>query len=377
MPVSNGGRGMLSGNTTKHRAGILNALSCVLMLSCATAVHAEVKVIETDSTYIIGDNVNVVEASRIAVQEARRRALDQAVASVENLTSVKNYQLTRDEIKAYTAGGLQTELQSEQAGPPEHPEISVRTKSSIDTDVLAAQIERYRKNEVLEDQLKAAYKENEDLKKRRDWLIRQLSAQDKTKAEETRKKLDRVLSQEEANDETNGIWATLGNKLEEGEDSGGDIQQADLDNAIPVLEHAVSVNPQNQRAHYLLASVYQKNGNPDAAENQLRTAIRSQPSNPATHMMLGMLLREDGRYQEALKEFHFVERLRPHYLPAVFFVGMTFKDMDKCGKAVQNLNRFLKDKRVDTYPRKKEAAGRAIEECGGARPGRQRHLRQG
>jgi len=369
---------MLSGNSTKHRTGILSALSCVLVFSCAASAFAEVKVIETESTYLMGDNDSKVDAHRIAVQEAKRKALEQAGTYVESLTAVKDYRLTRDDIKAYTAGALQTEVLSEQVrGTPEHQEIYVRTRCSIDTDVLKAQIENYRKYNVLEDQLKASYKENENLKKERDRLVRQLAAQDKSNAGETQKKLDSVLSREEVNDDTNRVWAILGNKLETGEATGSDVQQADLDKAIIVLENAVRVNPKNQRAHYLLSSIYQQNGNPTAAENQLRTAIKSQPSNPATHMKLGMLLREDGRYQEALKEFHFVERLRPHYMPAVFFVGMTFKDMDKCGKAVQNLNRVLKDKRVDTYPRKKEAAGRAIEECGGARPGRQRHLKQG
>ena len=377
MPVTNAVWGMPAGNTARQR-DILSALLLVMFFSCTASAFAEVKVIETDSTYILGNNHGIAEARRIAIQETKRKALEQAGTYVGSLTAAKGYQLAKDDIRIYTVGVLRTEVLSEQVrGTSEHPEIYVRTKSSLDSDDLTAQIASYRKNEVLEDQLKATYRENDDLKKERDKLVRRLANQDRIKAEETRKKIDRVLSHEEANDETNNVWATLGNKLEAGDETGLDIQQNDLDKAIVVLEHAVKVNSQNQRAHYLLASVYQKNGNPTAAESQLRIAIKTRPSNPATHMKLGMLLREDGRYQEALKEFHFVERLRPNYLPAVYFVGMAFKDMDKCGKAVQNLNRFIKDKRVDTYPRKKEAAARAIEECGGARPGRQRHLRQG
>jgi len=361
-----------------HRAALLNALSFAVAFSCTASAFAEVKVIETDNTYIPGKNESTSDARRIAVQESKRKALEQAGTYVGSLAAVKRYQLTKDDIRIYTTGVLQTEVLSEQArGTSDHPAIYVRIKSSINIDDLTAQIVSYRKYEVLDDQLRASYRETDDLKKERDKLVRRLANQDGDPAEETRKKLDGVLSREEANDETNTVWATFGNKLEAGDETSLEVQQADFDKAIVVLEHAVKVNPQNQRAHYLLASVYQKNGNPAAAENQLRIAIKSQPSNPATHMKLGIFLRESGRYQEALKEFHFVERLRPHYLPAVFFVGMTFKDMDKCGKAVQNLNRFLKDKQVDRYPRKKEAAARAVEECGGARPGRQQHLRQG
>jgi tetratricopeptide (TPR) repeat protein len=362
-----------------QRADLFGILSLMLVFCWTAAAFAEIKVIEADSFYIMGDNDSRVDARRIAVQEAKRKALEQAGAYVESLTAVTNYQLTKDEVKMYTAGVLTTEIVSEEMrGSSEHPEIAVKIKSTIDTDILTAQIDRYQKNEILEDQLKVSYKENDELKKERDLLVKQLAAQkDKAKAGETRKKLDRVLDREEANDDANRVWVSLGSKLEEGQEKGQDVQQADLDRSVVMLERAVKANPRNQRAHYMLATIYQKNGNSRAAENQLRIAIRQQPSNLAPHMKLGMLLREDGKYPQALKEFHFVARLRPHYLPAVFYIGMTFRDMGKCGKSVQYLNRFLKDKRVNQYPAKKETAIRAVEDCGGVRPGRQRNNRAG
>ncbi|NTV54633.1 MAG: tetratricopeptide repeat protein [Syntrophaceae bacterium] len=365
--------------TIEQRAGLFGALSLMLVFCWTAAAFAEIKVIEADGFYIMGDNESKIDARRIAVQEAKRKALEQAGTYVESLTAVTNNQLTKDEIKMYTAGILMTEVLSEEMrGPSERPEIYIKIRSTIDTDMLTAQIDRYRKNEILEDQLKASYKENDDLKKERDLLVKQLAAQtDKAKAEETRKKLDHVLDREEANDDANRVWVSLGNKLEEGREQEQAVRQADLDQSVATLERAVAVNPRNQRAHLMLATIYQKNGNSTAAENQLRIAIKQQPSNPAPHMMLGMLLREEGRYQDSLKEFHFVARLRPHYLPAVFYVGITFKDIGKCGKSVQYLNRFLKDKRVNQYPGKKETAIRAVEECGGARPDRQRQNREG
>lgn len=126
----------------------------------------------------------------------------------------------------------------------------------------------------------------------------------------------------------------------------------------------VRVNPQNQRARYLLAVIYQKMGDPAAAENELRTVIQGNPLNPIPHLRLGMLLRERGRYEEALKEFHVVERLRPHNPMILFYTGMTMKDVGKCGRAVQYLKRFIMHKRVDKFPKKKELAMEAIEACG-------------
>jgi tetratricopeptide (TPR) repeat protein len=326
----------------------------------------------------MGDNDSKVDARRIAVQEAKRKALEAAGTYVESLTVVKSYQLTKDEVKAYSAGVLETEVVSEQMhGTTDRPEIYIRTRCKIDTDALTAQIDRYKENDDLKEQLDSSAKENEDLRKERDALVRQLSAEkDKTKAEATRKKLDAVLAKEETNDDTKTVWINIGSKLVDVDENRQEIKQADLDDSAVVLERVVKINPQNQSARFLLASLYQRKGDFVAADNQLRTAIQQHPSNPAAHMKLGLLLKEQGRYQEALREFHFVERLRPRNPMMLFFTGMTFKQMGKCGMSVRYLNRFLRYKGVDVYPKKKEKAIQTIEECGGDRPGRLRRVRQ-
>ncbi len=342
------------------------------------AALAEIKIIEADSAYLLGDNDSKVDARRIAVQEAKRKALELAGAYVESLTVVKNHQLTQDEVKAYTAGILETEVVSEQMrGTTERPEISIKARCKIDTDILTAQIGRYRENELLEEQLKAASRENDELKKQRDLLVKQLSAEkDKAKAEETRTKLDAVLTKEESNDDTMRVWSGLAPAFEEGNGAGRELGQADLDKSAVMLERVLKTDPQNQRARHLLASVYQRKGDHAAAEQELRAAIELHPSNPAPHLSLGLLLKERGRPEEALREFHFVERLRPHNLPVVFHAGMTFKDLGRCARAVQYFNRFLKDRRSVQYPRMREQALVIVDDCGGDRPGRQRRARQ-
>ena len=67
------------------------------------------------------------------------------------------------------------------------------------------QIDRYRENEDLQEQLDAAARENEALKKERDASEAALRPRrTKRQADETRKKLDTVLREEEANDDTTG-----------------------------------------------------------------------------------------------------------------------------------------------------------------------------
>lgn len=349
----------------------------ITLLICFPA-RAEVKIIEAESSYVIGDNDTNVGARRIATQQAQRKALELAGVYVESLTEVKNYQLTKDDIKTYTAGILETKVVADELrGTAAKRESYIKVQCKIDTAVLLAQIDRYRESEDLKEQLDASEKDNETLRKERDALVAQLKSEtNKTKAAETRQKLDTVLAKEEANDEAHTVWINIGSQLVQVDGNGRPIKQADLDNSAIVLQKAIKANPQNPRARAMLASIYQKKGNPDQAEQELRTAIHRNPSNLMPHLRLGILLYEQGKYQDALRELHFVERSKPRNPEMLFFTGMTFKHLGKCGRTVQYLNRFLKDPRINTYSKKKETALQTVEECGGDRPGRPRRMKE-
>jgi tetratricopeptide (TPR) repeat protein len=357
---------------------IFISVALILATLFSRAAYAEVKIIEVGTAYTLGDNDSKLDARRIAIQEAKRKSLELAGAYVESLTQVKNYQLTKDEINSYTAGVVETDVASEEMrGTTEHPVIYIKTRCKIDTAVLMTQIDKFRESEELKEQLVASAEENADLKKERDALVRQLNAEkDKEKIANTRQKLDTVLAKEEANDETHKVWINIGPQLVQVDENGQQIKKADLDNSSVILERAIKVNPENQRARLLLASVYEKQGNSGAAEQELRAAIRHNPSNLAQHMKLGVLLHDRGKYQDALQEFHFVERLRPRYPMMLFYTGMTFKQLGICGRSVRYLNRFLHDPRVRNYPAKREKAVLTVEECGGGRPGRARRFRE-
>ena len=353
-------------------------LGLAITLSICFPASAEVKIIEAESSYVVGDNDTNVGARRIATQQAQRKALELAGVYVESLTEVKNYQLTKDDIKTYTAGILETKVVADELrGTAARRESYIKVQCKIDTAVLLAQIDRYRESEELKEQLDASEKDNEALRKERNVLVAQLQSEtNKTKAAETRQKLDTVLAKEEANDEAHTVWINIGSQLVQVDGTGRPIKQADLDSSAVVLQKAIKTNPQNPRARAMLASIYQKKGNPDQAEQELRTAIHRNPSNLMPHLRLGMLLYEQGNYQDALRELHFVERSKPRNPEMLFFTGMTFKQLGKCGRTVQYLNRFLKDPRVTTSPKQKELAVQTIEACGGDRPGRPRRVKE-
>jgi len=349
---------------------MLMPLCLMFMLSLPLPANADIKIIETDSSYIMGDNDSKIDARRIATQEAKRKALELAGTYVESLTEIKNMSLAKDEIKAYTAGVVETEIISEEMkGPSAHPEIFIKARCKIDTAALIGHINNFRKNEDLKEQLNAALKENEALKKERDNLTSKLSAEkDKSKAEDIRKKLDHVLAKEEANDEVKKLWASLVHKLMSSTDIKKDIggmRDRELNEAFSALNKAVKVNPENQRAHMLLAAIYQKRGDSAAAQKEIKTALALNPSNPFFHLRLGLLLRNEGKYKEALKELTIAKQSMPNRPDLLFHIGMTYKAEGHCQEAVPNLEKFLIASKRDNgrFAGLKHDAVRTIKEC--------------
>jgi Flp pilus assembly protein TadD len=365
----------------KRPAVFTSTLFLAGLFLCLTA-RAEIKIIEAESTYLIGDNDSKVDGRRIAIQEAKRKALELAGTFVSSLTVVKDYQISKDEVAAYTAGLVETEVASEEMrGPVDRPEIYIKARCTVDTGVLAEQIQRYRESEGLKEQLKSTLEENDKLRKERDDLVARLGAEkDTAKAEETRKKLDSVLSKEEANDEINRLWGTVARRMDISDPltEADGVPAQDTDRTLQALERASAVNPENRKAPMLLSALYFRSGNRAAAEGTLRKAIAFDPRNPFYRMALGRVLKSSGRFEEALAEFRGVERMRPHNPQLLFETGVTHRATGNCRQAVAYLKRFLRVTHQSTQPRVvrlRDEAVRIIQDCGRkpeGKPGRHR-----
>jgi hypothetical protein len=62
------------------------------------------RVITATGEYRMGGHDTRLDAARIAIEDAKRQALEQVATYLESVTEVRNLDLTRDEIRSYTAG---------------------------------------------------------------------------------------------------------------------------------------------------------------------------------------------------------------------------------------------------------------------------------
>jgi tetratricopeptide (TPR) repeat protein len=335
------------------------------------AARAEIKVFEAESTYVLGGNDSKADGRRIATQEAQRKALERAGTYLAGFTQVKEFRLTKDQVMAYTAGIVETEIIADETrGTVDHPELYVKARCRVDTDLLVQQIGRYRESEELGELLETAAKEKEALRKERDALQKQLAGeQDKIKAEVTQKKLDSVLTNEESFDDTSRAWIRLSPRIDfyGGKESRQEIPAAEIEAATAALQKAVARNPGNVRARILLASVHDQRQDYAAAEEELSAALQRVPNNALVHLRLGIVLREQGKLQEALREFRVIEHKRPNMPQMLFQTGLTHEAGGNCRLAVAYMKRLLMYTKKDDRPeiaKLKPKAKAVIEECG-------------
>ena len=345
---------------------ILHALIVCLFCFLPTPARGEIKVIDGESVFVLGDNDSKVDSRRIATQDAKRRALESAGTYISSLTEVRNYRLSKDDIAVYTAGIVEADVvYEEMRGTASRPEMFVRVRCRIDSAVLARQVANYRENDDLKAQLDSAVRENEALRKERDALLSRVRGEkDKEKAAETRKQLDGVLSREEANDEVMKYWKRLAHRLF---DRSTEISKGELDEATTALVRISREYPKNSRARFLLASMYQRNGDYAAAEAEIRGALAQSPDNSLLHMKLGSLLKQDRKYDAALQEFFLAQKGLGDHPHLLFHFATTYQHLGNCPKAVEYANRFVERiKRPDkpVSQAMNERVRRVLKECG-------------
>ena len=245
----------------------MSRLTLALIVSAlmTTSVWAEVRTITAIGEYRMGDNDTRADAKRMALQDAKRLALEQAGTYIESLTEVKNFALSNDEVRAYTAGIVEVteqEVRSTMEGQQQIVRVDVTCK--IDTDVVARQINVLRNNETVKAELLQARQEADRLRKELDAKTRELaSVTSKTETETIAQARRKVLTEQDVNGLLTQAWVALAG-------SSGDL-----------LVGSSSIEGRRR------------------ARSLIEQALALDASNPYMHETRGVLLAEEGNLREA------------------------------------------------------------------------------
>lgn len=106
------------------------------------------------------------------------------------------------------------------------------------------------------------------------------------------------------------------------------------DQAIDLMNQAISLNPNVFAFHCNLGVVYQAVGRLDEAANHLQRALHLTPNSPEAYNNLGVVLKDQKRYTDAEECFRRALTLRPDYADARGNLGLVFSEQDRFEEAM-------------------------------------------
>lgn len=137
---------------------------CIILSVWPSVTQAELRIVTAQGEYRMGDRDTREDAIRLATEAAKRNALEQVAVYLESITVVDGLDVTKDEIRTYTAG-LVLVLEQDTNTTIDGDTIVVRTDlvAQIDTAEVGHAIAALRENEDARPQLIALLQENAQL----------------------------------------------------------------------------------------------------------------------------------------------------------------------------------------------------------------------
>jgi tetratricopeptide (TPR) repeat protein len=324
---------------TKRFIGCATLTTAFLLhVCCIGNATAEIRTISATGEYRMGANDTRTDAKRLALLDAKRLALEQAGVYIESITEVKTFDLTKEEIRAYTAGIVEViEQKTRTVMEGDSTVIRVDATAKIDTDVVTRQIEALRKNDSMKAELTRLRAEGEQLQREVEIRTRELTAlRSKAEVHLVTQQRQALIAQTMVNELLRNAEAAtwdfrssrIHNLMEN--KPAYDKQSVDaLARARSYTEQALVLNPHNVRTKEIMAEILSFEGDILAdrgelkpAASKFRSAINLQPNHAWYHSELASVLLRMGEIESALTEARTAQHLKPNDDVYSFLVGM-------------------------------------------------------
>lgn len=187
----------------------LSLFALLLILSLWPPVtRAEIRVVTAQGEHRMGDRDTREDAIRLATEAAKQQALEEVAVYLESVTVVNNMDVTKDEIRTYTAG-LVLVLEQNTDLRVDGDAIVVKTYlvAQIDTDEVSHAIKALRENEDAKHQLLALRQENDQLQQNLDAANQALAkASTAEQTQQAAQQRQDILNQTQSNAMVSQAW---------------------------------------------------------------------------------------------------------------------------------------------------------------------------
>ena len=229
---------------------------------------ADSKTFPRDYTYQAGEADSKVSSRSVAMEQVKRLLLEEIGTYIESHTEVKNFELTKDQITALTAGIVKLKIVDEKWDGEKY---WLKAEIVVDPDDVTKKIDALRQDREKVQELEDARKRVEELLKENDSLRKNAS---KTDQASVKRYQTNVKSLEVA---------------EMGREAEVFVNAGNLKKALEIMNKAVGMEPNNHRAYGIRGYVYRKMGKNGEAIKDLNKAIELKPDLSRAYFERGLV----------------------------------------------------------------------------------------
>lgn len=134
---------------TKYR--FIMFFSLMVTLCFISSAYPASESVFASYKYTMGDNDTKNDAKRICFLEAKRLAIEKAGTYIESSTEIKNFQLSRDEIRTFAGAIVKVDIASEEIKfVGENQVIFMTVKADVDIDSFREKVKQIKSDRELE-----------------------------------------------------------------------------------------------------------------------------------------------------------------------------------------------------------------------------------
>ena len=306
--------------------GLGAAFTVIWGVADPMAALAEVRMIEADGYYIMGDGPeeNAAVAKERARADARRAASEQAGLYVAGMTEVKKGKLTRDEIRTISAAVL--EVKEDNVTPEVLGgtviQYHCRMKAVVDTGSITDQLRQDRQTFV------EAVQRNKELEAENARIsaeLAELKERYKTASESEKQEINREMKRNE--DEFTAMqWNEKGYKYN---------NQGDYRQAIECLRKAIELDPQYAWPWNNMGYAYNELGDYNKAIEYCQKAIELDPKFARPWNNMGYAYDDLGDYNKAIECYRKAIELDPKDALPWNNMGYAYDHLGEYNKAIE------------------------------------------
>ena len=311
------------------RAVVIFVLSFPLILGHVNSAMASNMTYQRDYAYQASESDSKLSCRTIALEQVKRLLLEELGTYLESHTEVKNYQVSRDQIIAITAGIVRAEILNEKWDGQTYFIIA---KITADPKQVASAIDELRRE-------RQSLSELEESKKRTDELLKELAKlREELKSSKGGERTQEKKDYRAAVQKLGAVdWYKEGYALAES----GKYQDA-----ISFYNKAIDADPKHAAAYSVRGWAYYRIRDYQSALKDNNRALDLKPNVPSALANRSWTLWGMRQYDKALVDANRAIELAPDYARAYLTRAVIYLYMENNVNAIEDFN-----KAIELYPK--------------------------